>query len=99
MGTIGLFSDDSSDSEVEVQTKIIEKRIVERKVIKTVKHRNIIRHHTVPIIKHSKHSKNKNFLNYSNTLPVNPIIKEIRKTQYVNGWRRLSNNIEKESWV
>ncbi|ORX42133.1 GLE1-domain-containing protein [Piromyces finnis] len=98
MGTIGLFSDDSSDSEVEVQTKIIEKRTSERKVIKTYKHKNINKRHTVPSIKHTKHVKSKDFSTCSIKLPVNPIIKEIRKTQYINGWRRLSNNIEKESW-
>ncbi|ORX83772.1 GLE1-domain-containing protein [Anaeromyces robustus] len=95
MGTIGLFNDDSSDSEVEVQ-KVNEKHVNERKVIKTIKHKNINKRRD--FLLKSKHMKNKSFSNYTFT-PVNPIIKEIRKSQCTNNWKKLSNNIEKESWL
>jgi len=98
MGTIGLFNDDSSDSEIEEKSKINEKHINERKIVKTFKHKVVNKRHFNTISKHTKHVRNKGFMNYSIILPINPIIKEIRKTQYTSGWKKLSNNIEKESW-
>jgi len=99
MGTIGLPNDDSSDSETEVKTRVLERNVNERKAIKIVKHRNFIKRHTVHLKKHTKQLNNKSFLNYSINLPINPIIKEIRKSQYTNGWKRISSNIEKQSWT
>jgi len=99
MGTIGLPNDDSSDSETEVQTKVIERNVTERKVIKITRHKALHKRHTVPIKRHPKQINHKKLLNYSFSLPINPIIKEIRKSQYTNGWKRISSNIDKQSWV
>jgi len=98
MGTIGLFNDDSSDSEIEVKSKFKDKHINEHRVVKTLKNKIINKRGINTLSKRNRNVRNKGIINYTMSLPLNPIIKEIRKTQFTNGWKKLSNNIEKESW-
>jgi len=104
MGTVGLFNNVVSDNESETQTKVNEKHIYKRKVLRKFRHKPIRDkpvnkdNHIDILLRSTKHERNKGILKCSLVLPVNPIIKEIRKTQYTNGWRNLFNNIEKESW-
>lgn len=104
MGTVGLFNDDTSKDEYKIQTNVNEKYINNLKVIKKLKHKPIMRkpvykNHINILSRNNKNERNKRILKCSLTFPINPIIKEIRKTQYSNCWRKLFDNIEKESWL